>query len=215
MSEADRRPIALRANPRAQALARWLARRGVTPNQVSLASVAFALAGGTALALSAREGASVAHYLFAALMIELRLLANMLDGLIAIEGGKQTPTGVLYNDVPDRFADALFLIGAGYGTGADWGVALGWLAALLAVMTAYVRALGASLGLASDFSGPMAKPHRMHALAAACVLAMGTARFGWNDDVLLAGLALISAGTGLTVALRARRAARALNTRKP
>jgi len=215
MNEADRRPIALRTHPRAQALARWLARRGVTPNQVSLASVGFAAVGGVALALTAGDRASVALYLFAALTIELRLLANMLDGLIAIEGGRQTATGVLYNDVPDRFADALFFVGAGYGTGTDWSVALGWLAALLSVITAYVRALGASLGLASDFSGPMAKPQRMQALAAACVLAAIAAPFGWKVEVLLIALALIAAGTGLTVTLRLRRAARALNTRRP
>ncbi|MFO1187635.1 MAG: CDP-alcohol phosphatidyltransferase family protein [Alphaproteobacteria bacterium] len=213
MSASDRRPIALRANAQIQGLARWLARRGATPNQVSLASVLLAAAGGAALALSGRVEESAPLYLFAALMIELRLLANMLDGLIAIEGGQQTPAGALYNDVPDRFADALFLVGAGYGAGGAWGVALGWLGALLAALTAYVRALGASLGLPSDFSGPMAKPHRMHLLAAGCVIAAVGSFVGADRGILLATLAIIAAGTALTVALRLRRVAQALEDR--
>ena len=42
-----------------------------------------------------------------------------------------------------------------------YGALLGWSAAVLAVLTAYVRVLGASLGTTHQFIGPMAKPHRM------------------------------------------------------
>ena len=41
---------------------------------------------------------------------------------------------------------------------------LGWAAAVLAVLTAYVRVLGGSLGLTQHFIGPMAKQHRMFTL---------------------------------------------------
>jgi phosphatidylglycerophosphate synthase len=75
-----------------------------------------------------------------------------------VEGGKQSPVGALYNEFPDRVADSIFLVALGYAALYPW---LGWLAALLAAMTAYVRASGGSLGLAQDFRGPMAKPHRM------------------------------------------------------
>ena len=46
--------------------------------------------------------------------IQGRLLCNMLDGMVAIEGGRQTKSGEIFNDLPDRIADALIFICAGY-----------------------------------------------------------------------------------------------------
>lgn len=34
------------------------------------------------------------------------MLANMLDGMVAIESGRASPLGELYNDAPDRIAEA-------------------------------------------------------------------------------------------------------------
>lgn len=62
---------------------------------------------------------------------------------------------------------ALILVAAGYAAGIAW---LGWLAALLAVTTAYVRLLGGSLAVPQDFGGVMAKQHRMAVLTGALVL---------------------------------------------
>ena len=136
----------------------------------------------------------------AALFIQLRLLANMLDGLMAVEEGKKTATGVIYNELPDRVADAIILVAAGYSCG--W-PALGWLAALLAAITAYVRTLGGSLGFPQDFSGPMAKPHRMFVMTVATVLAAFLP--GW--PILALGLAIVALGAAATVARRTRRLA--------
>jgi len=41
-------------------------------------------------------------------------VCNLLDGMVAIEGGLKTPAGELFNDVPDRISDPLILVGAGY-----------------------------------------------------------------------------------------------------
>ena len=50
-----------------------------------------------------------------------------------IQEGLKTATGELYNELPDRIADLLFLAGAGYAiTGVAWGSALGWAAATTA-----------------------------------------------------------------------------------
>ncbi|HJW04956.1 MAG TPA: CDP-alcohol phosphatidyltransferase family protein, partial [Rhodanobacter sp.] len=149
MPDANRRPIAVRGSGWAQRIAAALARSRLTPNQISMLSVLFALAGAWALlALPGTAGA-----LLCALAIGLRLLCNLFDGMVAVEGGKGTPTGVLYNELPDRLADSLFLVALGYAIALPW---LGWLAALLAALTAYIRALGGALGQAQDFRGPMA-----------------------------------------------------------
>ena len=99
--------------------------------------------------------------------MQLRLLCNMLDGMVAIEGGRQTATGVLYNEIPDRVADSLLIVALGYAAGAGW---LGWLGALAAAVTAYIRVLGGTCGLAQDFRGPLAKPHRMFVMTVGCLL---------------------------------------------
>src|SRR3546814_18875601 len=103
-----------------------------------------------------------------AIAIVLRLLCNLFDGLVAVEHARKTPTGVLYNEVPDRVADSLFLVALGYAAGMTW---CGWLAALLAALTAYIRPLGRPVLAPPDFRGPLAQPNRMWLMVPARVLA--------------------------------------------
>jgi phosphatidylglycerophosphate synthase len=141
----------------------------VTPNQISVASMVFA--GGAAWVLGWRDGVGD---LLAVLFIQLRLLCNVVDGLVAVEGGRKTALGPLFNEFPDRVSDSLVLVAAGYACALPgWG----WLAALLAVLTAYVRVFGGSVGLAQDFRGPMAKQTRMHVISGGCV-------FGFFESLL-------------------------------
>lgn len=195
MQDANRRPIAVRGSGWAQRIAVALARSRVTPNQISVLSVLFALAG--AWALLSLPGAVGAW--LCALTILLRLLCNLFDGMVAVEGGKGTATGALYNELPDRLADSLFLVALGYAIALPW---LGWLAALLAALTAYIRALGGALGQTQDFRGPMAKPHRMWLLGAALVLVALLP--AWRQPVLLATAVIIAAGSALTCVTRTR-----------
>ena len=195
MQDANRRPIAVRGSGWAQRVAAVLARSRLTPNQISVLSVLFALAG--AWALLALPGAAGA--LLCALAILLRLLCNLFDGMVAVEGGKGTATGALYNELPDRLADSLFLVALGYAIATPW---LGWLAALLAALTAYIRALGGALGQAQDFRGPMAKPHRMWLLGVALVLAALLP--AWRQPILLATAVIIAGGSALTCVTRIR-----------
>lgn len=198
-----RRPLTSRNTAWAHWIARRLAATEVTPNQISLASIGFALVGGLLLLRPDWPVAMV----FAAICIQLRLLCNLIDGMVAVEGGKGTPVGALYNEVPDRVADSLFLIGAGYGVGL---AELGWFAALVAALTAYIRVLGGSLGLKQDFRGPQAKPQRMFVLTLGCLAVVweGVQYGSWHT--LSAALWIIAAGSVLTAALRIRAIAREL-----
>ncbi|MCQ4167473.1 CDP-alcohol phosphatidyltransferase family protein [Tahibacter harae] len=195
--DANRRPIAARSLASMQRIAAALARSGITPNAISVASIAFAAAGAAALLwLAAPWGAWLC-----AVGIQLRLLCNLFDGMVAIEGGRQTPAGALYNEVPDRVADSVLLVALGIAAGQPW---LGWLAALLAALTAYVRTLGGALGQAQDFRGPMAKQQRMALMTLACVLAPLEAWLWHSRHALLAAAALIAAGSALTCITRLR-----------
>jgi phosphatidylglycerophosphate synthase len=181
---------------------------GVAPNAISVASLVFAIFAALALAQSgaATGPLRVVLLLAAAALIQLRLLCNLLDGMVAIEGGRRTAYGEIFNDMPDRFADVAILIGAGYGIAAiPFGTQLGWIAAILAVLTAYVRLLGGSMGAQQYFIGPMAKQQRMAVMTAACVLSTFEPLIGWDGKVLAFALYLIVAGSIVTLVRRTLR----------
>ena len=171
---ASRRVLKSRDTRWAHALAGWLARSGLTPNTISVLSVM--CAGGAMACLlvagdQTRTTGILAAWLGAIACIQLRLLCNLMDGMVAVEGGQGSPVGAIYNDAPDRVADVLILVGAGHSGAGDPGVVklfavipLGWCCAVVAVWTAYLRVLGASLTGKHDFRGPMAKQHRMAVL---------------------------------------------------
>lgn len=192
--DSDRRPLATRQAGWARRLAAALARSAITPDQISLLSVFFAAVGAALLAW----WPTWLGLLDAAVCVQLRLLCNLLDGMVAVEGGKGSAVGKIWNEFPDRVADALLLVALGFACGTPW---LGWLAALLAVATAYVRAFGGSLGMPQDFRGPLAKPQRMAVLTVACVFAAGSmlaARPGWAGWALWLAAVVIAAGSALT-----------------
>jgi phosphatidylglycerophosphate synthase len=179
---------------------------------VSAASVAFSLAAGAAFVLVPHAPAAWQAVLLvaAAAAIQLRLLANLLDGLLAVEGGLASQTGELWNDVPDRVADVAILVAAGYATDWEW---LGWTAAAGALLTAYTRVLGGALGTRQYFDGPMAKQHRMALVTAACLLSLLELAFGFEGRLLAAALMVVAAGSLLTAVRRLRLVAGELRAR--
>lgn len=211
-SELDRRRRPLKSRERgwSKYLLRKLSTSGVTPNQVSVASVGFAALSGIFLLFHANFGGALGNLMLCAaiLGIQLRLLCNLLDGMLAVEGGLRSPIGEIYNDLPDRISDSILFLSAGYAIGANefyaLGAALGWLAALLAVLTAYVRLLGAAAGTPHFFHGPMAKQHRMAVLTAALLLQIVELYFGETHRSLLIALLIISGGSAMTIFCRTR-----------
>ncbi|MCY1232408.1 hypothetical protein D9M72_448980 [compost metagenome] len=73
------------------------------------------------------------------------------------------------------------------------------------MLTAYVRELGRANGAPSDFSGPMAKQHRMATITLAAVLSAFEGLWLGDGEILWAALLLISIGAALTALVRARR----------
>ena len=185
-----RRPLASRQWAFSQRAASWLAARGVSPNGISLAGMLFGLGAGAAFWATARaSGPAWPWWIGGAVLVQLRLLCNLLDGLVAVEGGRRSAVGELYNEVPDRVSDAATLVGLGYALGSL--PVLGWAATAVALFVAYVRAAGVVAGARQAFGGPMAKPHRMAAVTlAALVAAAAPAAWhvpAWALGVVIAG----------------------------
>ncbi len=200
----DRRPLASRNTRWAQTLARRMTALSVTPNQISQASMLMAALAGVSFWLFGAAGSlgmRAVLLILAALFCQLRLLCNLLDGMVAVEGGKGEADGPFWNEFPDRVADILIFAGIGYGIAMP---GLGWAAAALAVLTAYVRELGRATGNPSDFGGPMAKQHRMAVATGAALLSIIEAFWSGGVWVLTLALWIVAIGSAVTVLRRSR-----------
>ena len=178
-----RRELKSRDTAWARGLAKAACASGITPNAISVISMVFA-AGAWACFYYAPDMLTSAWacllWVGAVVCIQLRLLCNLMDCIVAVEGGKASLTGPIYNEAPDRIADVLILVGAGYSTNVVPGVIklfdalpLGWTCALLAMGTAYLRLLQGTLTGQQSFMGPMAKQHRMAVLTIGTLYAAG------------------------------------------
>lgn len=214
--DSSRRPLKTRSTSWACTLAKGLTAAGIPPNAISAFSVVAALLGGAAF-IGASKGwiPWAAGWIAGAALIQLRLLCNLMDGMVAIEGGKKSATGDLWNEIPDRLADSAILVSAGWAVGTPWA---GAFAAWAAVMTAYVRAMGASLTGLQDFCGPCAKPHRMAVLTVASLLAAAFPHgmpAPVTGDPVKGALGVIVLGTCFTILRRIVRLAAKLKEAKP
>jgi len=210
----DRRPIATRNRRWAQRTAAWLAARNISPNGISIAGMCCCIAAGIALAAT-----SVVYHrlewLVAAVGVQLRLTANMLDGMVALASGRASKVGELYNEIPDRVSDAAVFIGAGFAWGGN--TTLGYIATILSIFTAYIRAAGKIAGAPNEFCGPMAKQHRMFVITLICIYSTFAPRswqmVGFDHSkmgLMTFGLAVVIAGSAVTVVRRIARIVRAL-----
>ena len=169
-----RRPLKSRDTKWAAPMASWLARAGIRPNVISVAGAVFAAGAGICFWLAGGTGQD---WRWSVLLIWRRAECNC--GCCAIcsmawwrlkADSKPRPERSSMN-CPIAFRMRLFSLARDIPCRNLGGrCELGWTAAVLSLITAYVRALGASMGAGQQFVGPMAKQQRMAAMTAACVI---------------------------------------------
>ncbi|XPV69824.1 MAG: CDP-alcohol phosphatidyltransferase family protein [Halarcobacter sp.] len=202
--EESRRPLKVRSTAWSKNIASFLSKQNITPNQISLASIFFSILASICILLITKSETNTNIWVWSilsAVFIQMRLLCNLFDGMVALEGGKSTKSGELYNDIPDRVSDSILFIALGYSTSY---IEIGYLASLFAMMTAYVRVLGASMNAGSIFIGPMAKQHRMAILTICSLITPLENMFIEHSYYVLSfALFIIMLGSVLTVVNRA------------
>ncbi|MCA9840320.1 MAG: CDP-alcohol phosphatidyltransferase family protein [Trueperaceae bacterium] len=202
-----RRPVPARNTVWARRFTQLLVKQGIKPNLISMIGMLSAIIAGVLLSATSSGFATRPMWLIAALLIFIRLLANMFDGMVALESGSSSRVGEVFNEVPCRISDIAVMVGAGFALGGN--AFLGMTAACIAVLTAYIRAALVVAGAPSDYSGIMAKPQRMWVVIA-CALYMGFASGSWTFrwgqggslGLFAVGLIIIIAGGILTVISR-------------
>lgn len=204
----SRRPLKSRQRGWAQRMAGFLAGRGISPNAISVMSVLFAAFAAASL-LATLLKPTFLLFIAAAVFVQLRLICNLMDGMVAVEFNRKSKTGLLFNDFPDRIADPLILVSAGYAITCSCGITLGWAAGSLAILSAYTRYLGTAAGASEYFSGPMAKPQRMALMTLAFLLS--AAMMPHRNIILASALGLVVVGCLITIARRLALIAKELN----
>jgi phosphatidylglycerophosphate synthase len=174
-------------------LAGLLVRRRVPPDAITAAGIPLALAGGICLAAaSAHPFALLAVPFLAA----ARLVANLLDGLVARELGASRPLGEIWNELADRFGDVLVIGGLAFCPAVDPRLALA--AVVLPLLASYAGLAAKAAGGHRGYGGVMSKPGRMAVLAVSAPAAWATADLRW----LAVAAAVIAAGSLVTLAQR-------------
>jgi phosphatidylglycerophosphate synthase len=190
----SRRPIAEIFRRTARGATAHCVRVGIPADLISYSSIAFA----ALAALSFwQAGAYPLLLVVAPFFCFLRLWCNMLDGMVALAGGKASRRGEIINDLPDRISDVIIFVGAAHS---------GWMhphfgygAAIMSLGTAYVGVLGQAVGVQREFSGWMSKPWRMVVLALGAWLSYGFFRFQ-KETVTLFDLTILDWACVLVVA---------------
>lgn len=179
-----------------------LARRGVTPNQVTLAGVALS---GAAGALVAAFPAARWPLVLLAPVLVARMALNAIDGMLAREHGKRSALGAVLNELGDVVADAALYLPLGLVPGFDAGLVVG--VVVLAIVAEMAGVVCAQIGASRRYDGPLGKSDRAFVFGGVALLVgAGVPPGGWVRTVLLAMLVLL----GVTVFQRARNGLREL-----
>jgi len=179
-------------------LCRWLAARGVTANQVTLAAAALSIATGTLLAMLPTISGL---FLLVPLVLFVRMALNAIDGMLAREHDMASPLGAMLNELGDVISDACLYLPFALLGGAPWLV----LFVLLAVLTEMSGVVAVMIGASRRYDGPFGKSDRAFVVGAlALAIGLGLTPGGWLIGVWI----LLAAASAWTLLNRVRAALR-------
>jgi CDP-diacylglycerol---glycerol-3-phosphate 3-phosphatidyltransferase len=164
-----------------------LARRGISPDAVTLAAIPV---GAVAAACILASPSAPALLLAVPVLAAARLVLNLLDGALARRTGRTHARGELYNEVGDRITDLLFLVPVAFVPGADQTTVL--LGALGAVLASFIGLTTRAAGGDRIYRGVLSKPGRMVLVGGFSVAAfvLGSSAWGPFGPLLLLGTVL-------------------------
>jgi CDP-diacylglycerol--glycerol-3-phosphate 3-phosphatidyltransferase len=137
-----------------------LVRRRVHPDMFTYGALLLSVAAGVALW---QASAALAWLWLVPPCVLVRLLFNLLDGLVARETGLASAWGEAKNEFGDRLADAAIFLGLAFSGYAD--ARLAALALALILCVSYLGILGKALGGPRLYGGVFGKGDRMISLA--------------------------------------------------
>jgi len=167
--------------------ANFMARAGVTANQVTASTILLSLAAGTTVFSWPEQRWPLIMILS---VMFVRLAFNHIDGMLAREHDMITPLGGILNELSDVISDiALFLPLAAISGIAPWPV---FLAVLFGVITEMAGVVGLTIGASRREDGPLSKKPRGICFAIIILaIILGEPPGGWMNVLLIALLPLM------------------------
>jgi phosphatidylglycerophosphate synthase len=138
-------------------------RAGITPNMLTAATAATAMAAAVAF--------SQGWFATGGWLYLLTGILDIMDGRVARATGKVTTSGAYFDSVMDRYAEILVFGGMAYFYRDSWVLFLVLAACLGSIMVSYTRARGESLGIGDLNIGAMQRPERLFYLGVVSALA--------------------------------------------
>jgi CDP-diacylglycerol--glycerol-3-phosphate 3-phosphatidyltransferase len=136
-------------------LVEWLARAGVTANQVTVAAGLGSLVVG---AFVAQMMPVRWPFLIVPLWLFIRMALNAIDGMLAREHGQKTRHGAYLNELGDVVSDAALY--APFALLPAFGAFWIGLVIILSIITELTGVLGLMIGASRRYDGPMGKSDR-------------------------------------------------------
>lgn len=164
----------------AQGLARSARRRGWNYRGMAVAGIVSAVLGALCLVVDPVGCGAIMSVVF----LQLHLVCSRAAGMMAAEQGASDACARLLPLVSGHVAETLLLVALGHAVGVP---ALGWAAALAAVLSDHLR----TLRNAPEGTGLMPARHRRIVFAVACLL---SPLFGTTGLVHLAGIIIAVGG---------------------
>ncbi len=164
----------------------WLARHGITPNQLTVGTALMSLAEG--LWLTLEPGARL-PLLVLPLVLFVRMGLNAIDGMLAKENRLQSPLGALLNELGDVVSDIVLYLPFALIPGVNPViVVLIVIAGIIAEMSGVVTV---QIGASRRYDGPLGKSDRAFLFGCiAFIFGVGIMPVVWIDVVLFVGLLL-------------------------
>ncbi len=168
---------------------RWLAARGVTPNQLTITAALLSVATGTSVFLLHERTAVL---LAVPVVLLVRMALNALDGMLAREHKQQTPLGGFLNELGDVISDIALYLPFALIAGVSGELVL--LIVLLAVLSEMTGVVAVQAGADRRYDGPMGKSDRAFFFGAlALALGLGLDAGLWVQTLLAFVSALLVA----------------------
>ncbi|SCZ86527.1 CDP-alcohol phosphatidyltransferase family protein [Nitrosomonas mobilis] len=179
-------------------LVKYLAGRGVTANQVTLAAMGLSIVTGVLLVIFT---AIAWLWLLIPLVLLVRMALNAIDGMLAREHDMQSSLGAILNELGDVISDvALYLPFALLDERGLWLVVV---ICLLAIISEMMGVVAVQIGASRCYDGPMGKSDRAFVFGAVGLLVgIEMVTTGWLLAVWVVIVVLLS----LTIVNRARSA---------
>lgn len=195
-------PSIYELKPRFQGLLRpatgWLAGKGVTANQVTIAALALSAAAGALVALFP---GSRAVLILVPVVLLVRMGLNAIDGMLAREHGMKSRLGAVLNELGDVLSDAALYLPIALVPGVP--AALVVAAVVLGIISEMAGVVAVQIGADRRYDGPFGKSDRAFAFGLVALLLGCGLSAGWWLDVVLIVMIVLSA---VTILNRSRRA---------